>query len=220
VVEQARAALSGALDRRAELEQAVADAERAHLAAVRAVADRREGLARLAGQVEALRSTSGATAEEIERLSTALAQARQRAVDAQREFDERQHEIGALHAGEAGLDERHEAALAAHATAAKRTAELTAAHQQAEQQRASWRARVEALSLGLARKDGSHTLLAAGLPGLWGSVAALLTVHPGAEAAVAAALGAAANALVVSDADVAAAAPVAVACSSAVHRPR
>jgi len=56
VVEQTRTILSGALERRAELEQAVADAERVHLAAVRAVADRREGLARLAGQVEALRS--------------------------------------------------------------------------------------------------------------------------------------------------------------------
>ncbi|MGH3787733.1 MAG: chromosome segregation protein SMC [Pseudonocardiaceae bacterium] len=204
VVEHADATLSDALDRRVELEQAVADAERAHLAAVRAVADRREGLARLAGQVEALRSTSGATAEEIERLSTALAQARQRAADAQREFDERQHEIDALHAGEAGFEERHEAALAAHATAAQRSAELTAAHQEAEQQRASWRARVEALSLGLARKDGTQTLLAAGLPGLLGSVAALLTVHPGAEAAVAAALGAAADALAVPDVDAAA----------------
>jgi chromosome segregation protein len=204
VVEQAKETLSDAADRRLELERAVADAERAHLAAVRAVADRREGLARLAGQVEALRSTSGATAEEIERLSTALAQARERAADAQREFDDRQHEIDALHAGEAGLDERHEAALAAHATAAQRTAELTAAHREAEQQQASWRARVEALSLGLARKDGSQTLLAAGLPGLLGSTAELLTVDPGAEAAVAAALGAAADALAVSDVDAAA----------------
>ncbi|MDQ2791537.1 MAG: AAA family ATPase, partial [Actinomycetota bacterium] len=58
VVDEARAALSDAEDRRVELEQAVGDAERAHLAAVRAIADRREGLARLAGQVEALRSTS------------------------------------------------------------------------------------------------------------------------------------------------------------------
>ncbi len=205
-VEEARETLSGALERRVELEQAVADAERAHLAAVRAVADRREGLARLTGQVEALRSTSGASAEEIERLSTALAQAWERAEGAQREFDELQHKLDALHAGEAGLDERHEAALAAHATASQRTAELTAAHREAEQQRASWRARVEALSLGLARKDGSQPLLAAGLPGVAGSVAGLLTVDPGAEAALAAALGAAADALAVSDVDVAVAA--------------
>ncbi|MGH3618679.1 MAG: chromosome segregation protein SMC [Pseudonocardiaceae bacterium] len=206
VVEEARAALSEAVDRRGELEQAVGDAERAHLAAVRAVADRREGLARLAGQVEALRSTSGATAEEIERLSGGLADARERASSAQREFEELQHQLDALHAGEVGLDERHEAAAAAHVTAAARSAELTAEHREAEQQRASWRARVEALSIGLARKDGSQPLLAAGLPGLAGTVAALLTVQSGAEAAVAAALGAAADALVVSDVDVAASA--------------
>ncbi|MDQ4092048.1 MAG: chromosome segregation protein SMC, partial [Actinomycetota bacterium] len=206
VVEQARVTLSGALERRAELEQVVADAERSHLAAVRAVADRREGLARLTGQVEALRSKSGATAEEIERLSSALAQAQERSASAQREFDERQHQIDALHAGEAALDERYEAAVAAHTTAAQRAAELTAAHREAEQQRASWRARVEALSVGLARKDGSQTLLAAGLPGVAGSVAALLTVDAGAEAAVAAALGVAADALAVLDLNTAAAA--------------
>ncbi|MDQ4011838.1 MAG: chromosome segregation protein SMC [Actinomycetota bacterium] len=206
VVAEARVTLSVALERRAELEQAVTDAERAHLAAVRAVADRREGLARLTGQVEALHSKSGATAEEIERLSSALAEAQERSADAQREFDERQHEIEALHAGEVPLDERHEAAVAAHTTAAQRATELLAAHREAEQQRASWRARVEALSVGLARKDGSQTLLAAGLPGVAGSVATLLTVDAGAEAAVAAALGAAADALAVSDLEVAAAA--------------
>ncbi|HEY2763775.1 MAG TPA: chromosome segregation protein SMC [Pseudonocardiaceae bacterium] len=204
VVEQARVMLSGALERRAELEQAVTDAERAHLAAVRAVADRREGLARLTGQVEALRSKSGATAEEIERLSTAAAEAQERAENAQREFGELQDEIGALHAGEVGLDERHETALAVHRAAAERVAELTAEHREAEQQAASWRARVDALSLGLARKDGSATLLAADLPGLQGSVAALLTVQPGAEAAVAAALGSAADAVAVCDLDSAA----------------
>ncbi|MDT7713947.1 MAG: chromosome segregation protein, partial [Pseudonocardiales bacterium] len=203
VVEEARAVLSVAMDCRIELEDALADAERAHLAAVRAVADRREGLARLTGQVEALRSTSGATAEEIERLSSALALAWERAELAQREFDELAHQLEALHAGEVGLNERHEAAVSAHTTAAARSAELTAAHREAEQQRASWRARVEALSLGLTRKDGTQALLAAELPGVTGSVASLLTVDSGAEAAVAAALGAAADALAVSDLDVA-----------------
>ncbi len=207
-VEQASATLAAAQQRRGELEQAVADAECAHVAAVRAVADRREGLARLSGQVEALRSKTGATADEIERLSTALAEARERAAAAQREFDERQAEIGTLDAGEVGLDERHEAALAAHAEAQQRVTELAAEHREAEQQRASWSARVEALSLGLDRKDGSETLLTADetLPGMLGSLAAQLTVAPGAEAAVAAALGTAADALAVSGVDGAAAA--------------
>jgi chromosome segregation protein len=78
-VEVARGMLGDTAERRAELEQQVQAAEKAHLAAVRAVADRREGLARLAGQVEALRSKTNATAEEIERLSTALVEATERA---------------------------------------------------------------------------------------------------------------------------------------------
>jgi chromosome segregation protein len=206
VVEQARLVLSAALDRRVELEQAVAEAERAHLAAVRAIADRREGLARLAGQVEALRSTTGATAEEIDRLSSALADAWERAEVAQQEFDELQQTLDGLHAGEVSLNERHEAAVSAHATAAQRSTELTAAQREAEQQRASWRARVEALAVGLALKDGTKALLTADWPGVIGTVATLLVVEAGVEAAIAAALGAAADALAVADLDVAVAA--------------
>jgi chromosome segregation protein len=203
VVEEAAAVLSAALDRRVELEQAVADAERAHLAAARAVADRREGLARLTGQVETLRSSSDATVEEIERLSSALAEAWERAEAALREFEQLQHTLEALHAGEVRLNERHEAALRAHATIAARSAELTAAHREVEQQRISWRARVEALSLGLVRKDGTEVLLAAELPGVTGTLAAQLSVDAGVEAAIAAALGAAADALAASDLNVA-----------------
>jgi chromosome segregation protein len=95
LVEQAKATLSDAADRRVELEQAVTDAERAHLAAVRAVADRREGLARLAGQVEALRSKTNATAEEIERMSTALVEAAERAETAAVELAEAEAELAA-----------------------------------------------------------------------------------------------------------------------------
>ncbi|HEY0641237.1 MAG TPA: AAA family ATPase, partial [Pseudonocardiaceae bacterium] len=161
VVEVSQEALATAVAARTELEAALASAERRHLAAVRSIADRREGLARLGGQVEALRSTTVATAEEIERLSTSLAHATERAAAAQREFDELQSRIGALDAGEVGLDARHESALAAHEAASARVAELAAAEREAEQAVAHWKARIDALSLGLARKDGAGTLLAA-----------------------------------------------------------
>ena len=61
-------------------------------------------------------------------------------------------------------------------------------------------ARREALALGLRRKDGTGALLAAKdrLSGLLGPAAELLTVAPGYEVAVAAALGAAADAVAVS----------------------
>ncbi|HEY0453165.1 chromosome segregation protein SMC [Actinophytocola sp.] len=202
-VDVARAALGETAERRAELEKVVQAAEQAHMAAVRAVADRREGLARLAGQVEALRSKTGATAEEIERLSTALVEATERAEDAAVELAEAQAESGVEDADDAGLGDRHEQAKAAQKAAQVRVEELVTAERTAEKDIASWKARVDALSLGLSRKDGAGALLAAGdrMPGLLGSVAALLTVEPGAEAALAAALGPVADAVAVASGD-------------------
>ncbi|MDN5934319.1 MAG: AAA family ATPase, partial [Pseudonocardia sp.] len=71
-VTEARRTLAELLETRAEHERTLQAAERAHQAAVRALADRRAGLATLAGRAEAMRSTAAATADEIERLSDAL----------------------------------------------------------------------------------------------------------------------------------------------------
>ncbi|GAB3907118.1 chromosome segregation protein SMC [Kibdelosporangium lantanae] len=199
-VEMAREALAEVISRRSELENVVANAEKAHLAAVRAIADRREGLARLAGQVEALRSKNSATAEEIERLSTTLAEAEERAEAAAVELAETEVETGVEDSDDESLQERHRQAVQNEEHARARVNELVAAERKAEREIASWKARVDALSLGLSRKDGAGALLAAGhrLPGLLGSVAALLTVSPGAEVALAAALGPIADAVAVS----------------------
>jgi chromosome segregation protein len=202
-VEIARGMLGDTAERRAELEEQVRAAEKAHMAAVRAVADRREGLARLAGQVEALRSKTNATAEEIERLSVNLAEATERAELAAVELAEAQEETGIEDSDDAGLAERHQRAVEAQKAAQARVEELVRAERTAEKDIASWKARVDALSMGLNRKDGAGVLLAAGdrLPGLLGSVAALLTVEPGAEAALAAALGPVADAVAVASGD-------------------
>jgi chromosome segregation protein len=195
--------LTAAVAERQAVERRLADAERALVAAVRAVADRREGLARLAGSVQAVRTRVESKAEEIARLASAAGDARGRAARAQAEFDALQREVGALDEGEFGLDARHEAAVARHEQARDRVRELVDAEREAERDRATWSARRDALELGLTRKDGAGALLAAGdrLPGLLGSVAALLTVEPGAEAAVAAALGTLADAVAVRSAD-------------------
>jgi chromosome segregation protein len=198
-VAEARAALAEATERRAELEQTVSAAEKAHIAAVRAIADRREGMARLSGQVEALRSKANATAEEVDRLSVTVEEAGERAEVAAAELAEaaEQHTEDETDDGE--LRERHERAVAANDAAKARIVELQKEERTAEQQIASEKARVDALSMGLKRKDGAGALLAANdrLPGLLGSVAALLTVEPGAEAALAAALGPVADAVAV-----------------------
>ena len=198
-LEDDRDRLTDAVGGRQAVEARLVEAERALFAAARAVADRREGLARLAGQVQALRSKAESKAEESARLAAAATDARDRAARAQAEFDALQGQVGALDEGELGLDARHEAAVAAYEAARAAVRSLAEAEREAEQDRATWSARRDALALGLARKDGAGALLGSGdrLPGLLGSVAALLTVSPGAEAAVAAALGAVADAVAV-----------------------
>ncbi|GAA4693774.1 chromosome segregation protein SMC [Pseudonocardia yuanmonensis] len=197
-VVEARQRLAEVLEERAEHERTLQAAERAHMAAVRAIADRKAGLATLAGKAEALRSGAAATAEEIERLSEALGEAEARIVTAAEELEAAREQLGVL-------DEAEEPALAVDAateakeTAAARVAELVARERELEKQRAHWRARVDALSVGLARRDGSGALLAGPHPGVVGAVAELLEVEPAARAAVAAVLGELAEGVAVAD---------------------
>ena len=109
--------------------------------------------------------------------------------------------MAGLDAGELDLDTAHERASDALGEAEQRLERLLAEEQAAERDRVSLLARKEALELGLRRKDGAAALLAAGheLSGLLGSVAALLQVEPGWQTAVAAAMGAAADAVAVDD---------------------
>ncbi|SFW91299.1 chromosome segregation protein SMC [Amycolatopsis australiensis] len=198
-VMEARELLAQTVLRREDLEQRVQAAERAHWAAVRAIADRREGMAKLTGQVEALRSKNGATSDEIDRLSVSLEEAAERAEIAVEELELAKAEGGEEESDDAALQERHDRAVEANNAAKARVEELVKAERAAEREIASEKARVEALSMGLRRKDGAGALLGASheLPGLLGSVAALLTVEPGYEVALAAALGPVADAVAV-----------------------
>ncbi|MDT0395741.1 MULTISPECIES: chromosome segregation protein SMC [Streptomyces] len=196
-LEAAERALEDTVAHRAELENALAQEERRLKDAARALADRREGLARLKGQVGAARSRAAAAQAEIERLAAARDEAQDRAVTAQEEYEALQAEVDGLDAGDAELAERHEEAKRQLAEA--ETA-LTAAREAvtgAERQRAATQARHEALALGLRRKDGTGALLDARdtLTGLLGPAAELLTVTPGYEPPLAAAFGAAADAV-------------------------
>jgi chromosome segregation protein len=202
---EAKTALTHVVGERQDLERQLAEAERAVVAAARAVADRREGLAKLSGQVNALRTRASAAGDEISRLSVAANEARERATAAEAALDEVQSEVGALDEGELGLDARHESALASYEALEARVRELADAERDAERERSHWTARADALAMGLTRKDGGGALLAAGdkLAGVRGSLAALVTVTPGYEVAIAAALGAAADAIAVSSLDAA-----------------
>jgi chromosome segregation protein len=197
-VVEARQQLAEVLEERGEHEATLAAAERAHLAAVRALADRRAGLATLAGRAEALRSGATANAEEIERLSEALGEADDRTRAAQEELESAREATGVEADAGTVLPERVDQAGQGHEAARGRVRELVAQERAAEQQRAHWRARVEALSVGLAPRDGSGALLGDGGPeGVLGSVAALLQVDAEARTAVATALGELAGAVAV-----------------------
>ncbi|MGW3042294.1 chromosome segregation protein SMC [Kitasatospora sp. NPDC001159] len=198
-LEEAQYALAEAVERKGGLERGLAAEERRLRDAARAIADRREGLARLQGQAAAARSKATSAEAEIGRLTEARDEALLRAEAAQGELDELQQQVDCL----AGDDEQAEAG---HRAARERLAalerELAAAREAAgaaERERAALTARHEALSLGLRRKDGTGALLDAGerLTGLLGPAAALLRIEAGYEVPVAAALGAAADAVAV-----------------------
>ncbi|MFE5769980.1 AAA family ATPase [Streptomyces sp. NPDC056485] len=197
-LEAASRALEDTVEHRAELERALAAEERRLRDAARAIADRREGLARLTGRLGAARSRAGAAQAEIDRLVAARDGARSRAGAAQAEYEALAEEVGGLE--DPAVDEEYAAARAELAAAETALGQARDAVATAEKSRAAVSARRDALALGLRRKDGTGALLAARerLEGLLGPAAERLSVTPGYEVAVAAALGAAADALAVS----------------------
>ncbi len=202
-VAEHRVTLEEAVSARRVAEDAVAEEERRVAGQHRAAADRREGLARLVGQVNALRSRAAAADDELGRLTIAHEDALSRAARAQRDFTALETRVAGLDAGEEGLDAEHEAAAAQLDDLEEQLAKVREEAQRAERDRASLAARKDALELGLNRKDGAGALLAASdqVSGLLGSVAALLTVRSGFETAVANALGSAADAVALENAD-------------------
>jgi chromosome segregation protein len=202
------AALTKASAERAATEEAHRREEARLTAVLRAAADRREGLARLTGQVNALRSRAEAAGSEIGRLSAASDQAQERAAQASRAFTSLESRVAGLDAGELGLDADHESAARAQQAVTEELAEVARHEVAATQERGALAARVEALQVGLQRKDAAAALLAdgAGVEGLIGSVATLVEVQPGFEVAVAAALGRVADAVAVQDREAALAA--------------
>ncbi|MDH6122139.1 chromosome segregation protein [Kitasatospora sp. GAS204A] len=207
-LEEAQYALAEAVETRAAAERALTEEEQRLKAAARAVADRREGLARLQGQAAAAASRAAGAQAEIERLATARDEAALRAEAAQAEWELLQEQVAGLESGDEQLEAAHEQAREALAGAERELSAVREAAAVAERERAALTARHEALSLGLRRKDGTGALLdgAEPLAGLLGPAAELLTVTPGHEVAVAAALGVAADAVAVADPQAASAA--------------
>jgi len=163
---------------------------------------------RLEGVVAAAQSRLAATRTELERQRAALASADARREAARRELLEVESVGGA---GGGDLDGVSLAAAidAADDLLAERTEALEAIRDElhaAERQRDSLAARAAALTSALDGRDGTAALVDAALPGLLGRVSDHVTVAEGHEAAIAAALGSLADALLAESATAARAA--------------
>ncbi|GAB18074.1 chromosome partition protein SMC [Gordonia effusa NBRC 100432] len=199
-VEMAMEVLESAKLELTERESAAVDAERAHSAAIAAVADRREGLARLEGQLTTLRTRADSVGAEVDRLTTAIAAARDRAAAASLEMEAVTARVSEFESSEQGLDEHHERSVSALESANERVATLQAQERETEQRVASLTARIEALAVGLERGDGGAWLMENGASGLVAPLSELLTVTTGFETAIASALGPAVDAIATVDA--------------------
>jgi chromosome segregation protein len=208
-LEAAQARLAGATRERAAAEADLAAAERLLAEQARAAAARADELARLRGQVGAARSRVAASEEETARLADAIEQATSRAQAVQREYEEAQETAASGTGDRAGLTAAHDEAAAALAESSARVAQCRAAERVASAERAALVARRQALEEGLrAVQDGTAASAALLADPEWsghvlGGVAALLTVAEGAQEAITAALGGAADAVAVAGLDAA-----------------
>ncbi|MBG6190621.1 chromosome segregation protein [Arthrobacter sp. CAN_A212] len=194
-----REALETAVELRGDAEDAAALEDKRLTGLLRAAADRREGLAKLTGQVGAARSRVESAEAELGRLRASVADVDVRRTAAQQEFAALEVQVAGAEQGEENLDETYETASAALATVQAELKELTRQERAADRERESLQARREALQTGLQRRDGSQTVLDAGLDGVLAAVTELITVRQGYETAIAAALGPAADAVAVRD---------------------
>jgi chromosome segregation protein len=202
-----REVLSGAVAERTAAEAELSAAERRLAEGARTAAARTQRVARLREQVGAADSRSAAAQEEMDRLAVSAAEARERAAVAAEEHEQMQDASGGRDEDRSELAAAHEQAAGNRAEYAERTSVLRTAERESARELAARRARAEALAEAARRgADASAAVLAdpGRFGGVVGSFAARLRVAEGYEVAIAAALGAAADAVAVAGLDAAA----------------
>ncbi|CAB4730149.1 unannotated protein [freshwater metagenome] len=167
-------------------------------AALRAIADQREGTARQEGHINGLKSRIDATNAEITRLTKTKDEASNRLRSFQEEFALLETQIASVDANEPGLDSEYEAAKSALANAQSELDALVAKESEAQRSRSGLDGRLRALQESLIQRDGSGVVLSSSTRNR-GRLSSLINVTPGWEAAVSAALGPLADSVVVSD---------------------
>ena len=160
-------------------------------------------LSQLRGRLEAAAQKRAAVAEDLERRRLALSQAEERAADAQRALEEFERASGDAELPEGGLDANYRDAQEREAAAEQLVDSLRTRLHGLEQEAAGLDARVSALARSLDQRDASGAVLEAKPAGIRGRVADHVRVADGYEAAVGAALGQFADALLADTEDAA-----------------
>ena len=160
-------------------------------------------LAGHASRVEVAQSKLAATRGELLRQQNALELAEQRRDATRVEFVALETEAATSTEGDGSLDTAYENAEAIVASLQAEIESVRDELHKLERERDALAARNSALSLAVDQKDGSTALVGAGLTGIRGLVAEHVKVEPGYEAAIAAALGSLADAVLADDRDAA-----------------
>jgi chromosome segregation protein len=184
----------------AQAESALKSDEDTIAAAMRAIADAREGTARQEGHIKSLNARLEAITEEIERLTKARDDAQNRVDQAKQQYSAYELEIASADSGELGLDSQYENAKSLLEAAKNKQTELVDAERAADRERNAVESKLEAMQLTSQSRDGASALLrdSRGVA-ILGSIAGLIEIDNGWEAAAAAALGTLADAVVVKD---------------------
>jgi chromosome segregation protein len=206
-LEAGREVLAAAVAHRTAAEAELAATERRLAEGARTAAARAERVARLRGQVGAADSRSAAAQEEMDRLEASAEQARLRAARAQEEYEQVQDLAGGEDEDRSGLAAAHAEATEILSGYTERTSAARTTERESARGLAALRARADALAEAVRRgADASAAVLAdpARFAGVVGSFAARLKVSEGFEVAIAATLGAAADAVAVTSLEAAA----------------
>ncbi|MCT1424788.1 chromosome segregation protein SMC [Corynebacterium sanguinis] len=189
--EEAAEKLESIREEIAERREVFDAAEREHLAQVRAIADRREGVVRLLAQEESQLAAVAAAEEEISRIEEALGETRQRAHAAAREAEELARAITGDGEQRDELYQAHVRAAAESDAADKRLEQLRAVQRERERTVFTLESRIATLS-----EQAPKQAAADALGGDVGVLAGLISADQGVAKALAAALGPFAEALV------------------------
>ena len=196
--------LAEAVEAKEEAEEQSRAEQQRMAAMLRAAADRREGISRLASQVASARSRVDVTRAEIFRLQESV-----QSFDSDLQLDQRSHdevsaELETQLAGETELNEEFEQADKEYSALAQAQQADTQRERELSVRVSGLRSRLEALKLNTKPDDQSSHLLQSASTALLGRLGELMTVNPGYEQAVAAILRDNAESLVAVDAQSAA----------------